>query len=600
MVFRKWVLFFLLPFLVFAQGYITFIGSLTSQKLPSGSVLKFENISINLPVLLGGLISAEVLPPSVCEILKKFKVQTMQPLTIKEIKVAFTNQTRTIEISKAQNNFIAWEKITFITSPQGERIEIKNLTLNSPILNTLNLKPIHIESLVFETSKKGKYLKIKQIRIFNGEINSILVDLTSKPVVEIKNISNLSLEEAIKLAKFFSPSLALQIEGNLSLKSLKIKTSPTLVAEAKNLAIEQDEGGLELSKVVYTEGSGIFLEGEIDNFLITNGGKDIYISGNFERSKQILTNKFELSVELPQLVADINGYFSVKRKYTELLLKEVRLSLLGPQAREKKEVEQTKEQKGLNLSQIIIKLPSLPFNVKVHIEKFVLEPVSIKIPKVKLRDHITANNIYFEYIDGVYSAHVAICFNDVYLNADTNGNLSFLTFTINNPLSAILGCFIKDIDLPKLKDVFFNGYISLYLLGSINDGKLSTLKGLYEFSLLKGFFFLSDKFTLEGFLGKVYNAMGSLLRFLGINYQEVNYDLYSAGRYALNEHNTFTFSSKTYLITEHPIKAAFGGFAGGVYNLRNGRGFLTLKGYTKLPFKLVEIVKRIPIGGKRK
>jgi len=143
MVFRKWVLFFLLPFLVFAQGYITFIGSLTSQKLSSGSFLKFKNISINLPVLLGGLISAEVLPPSVCEILKKFKVQTMQPLTIKEIKVAFTNQTRTIEISKAQNNFIAWEKITFITSPQGERIEIKNLTLNSPILNTLNLKPIH-------------------------------------------------------------------------------------------------------------------------------------------------------------------------------------------------------------------------------------------------------------------------------------------------------------------------------------------------------------------------------------------------------------------------------------------------------------------------
>jgi hypothetical protein len=141
--------------MVFSQGYVSYIGKLTSQKLKNGSVLKFENVSINLPVLIGGLIGAEILPPSVCDFLKKFRINSMQPLQIKEIAFYFRNQTRTVEIPGAKNNFIEWRKISFVTSPEGEKVEIDHLTLNSPILNTLNLEPIHIESLIFENSQKG-------------------------------------------------------------------------------------------------------------------------------------------------------------------------------------------------------------------------------------------------------------------------------------------------------------------------------------------------------------------------------------------------------------------------------------------------------------
>jgi hypothetical protein len=593
---KKVFLFLLIPLMVFSQGYVSYIGKLTSQKLKNGSVLKFENVSINLPVLIGGLIGAEILPPSVCDFLKKFRINSMQPLQIKEIAFYFRNQTRTVEISGAKNNFIEWRKISFVTSPEGEKVEIDRLTLNSPILNTLNLEPIHIESLIFENSQKGKYLKVFHVGVFKGQIEKLVVDLNENPIVDIEGVRDLSLEEALKLAKFLNPNLGIDVKGNLSLESLEVKTHPSLVLGAKNLNLLQDEGEVELSKLVYTEGRGIYLEGIIDNFLITNNGQEIYINGNFERSKHILTNKFNLSVELPNLIADLNGYFSVKRKYTDLLLKEVHLELLKT---EKEKADKEPQKVPFNPEQVKVTLPTLPFNVKVQIEKLAVEPSSIEIPKVKLRKQIVANNIYLEYTDGVYSSHADICFNDIYLNADTKGNLSFLLLTINNPLSSVLGCFVKDIDVPKLKDIFFNGYISLYLLGSITDGKLSTLKGLYELSLLKGYFFISDSFTLEGFLGGFYNTMSSILKFVGVNYQEVNYNLYSAGNMFING-DTLGFTSKTYLMVEKPIAINFGGFAGGRYIFGSQRGYLNLKGYTKLPFKSLRISKILPLGGKSK
>ena len=100
---------------------------------------------------------------------------------------------------------------------------------------------------------------------------------------------------------------------------------------------------------------------------------------------------------------------------------------------------------------------------------------------------------------------------------------------------------------------------------------------------------------MEGAIGRVYNALRSILGFLGIDYPTLEYNLYSSG-YFYAQGNAFKFDSSAYLMAESPISITFAGLVGGVYNLYSSRGVLNVRGYTKLSASSIKIRRTLRLG----
>ena len=577
-----------------ANDYITYIGGLKAQPLQNGGVLRFQNISINLPVLISGLIAAKALPPKTAIIFKKLQLDRVSPLDIEEIKVTFQGNTRYIELSAAKNEAIKWKKVTFINSPAKNVIEIENLVLSSPVLNQIYISPVEVEKLTIETTPKGIEISGGPIALFGGSINSFKVEIRgNSTLVGFENINNLSLKEALKLASFFA-SVPVKVEGTLSVKRIEIeKSGQTPSVEIKNLSLQQEEGGLEFDKIRFDQ-KGLLLEGIIDNFALSlPTNTKLYLSGDFQKGK-FYKNNFSLDAELKNITASLKGKFNLSLKGASFVIDDCKVDLY-PQKEAKPKEENPPSQKGggVDLSAINISLPALPFDLSLLVKRFELNP-HIKIPHVKLKP-VSAEDIELSYRGGVYTAHAALCYTDLFLNADTKGNTSIGVLTINNPLSALSGCFIENIDFPLLKKVFFNGRLNLALFANFQNGELSTLKGLYEMSLYNGYIFVRKDLQLEGAIGRVYNAVRSFLSFLGIDYPSLEYNLYSSGSFYA-QGNSFKFDSSAYLMAESPLSLTFAGLVGGVYNLYTSRGVLNVRGYTKLPIRLIKIRRSLRLG----
>ena len=577
-----------------ANDYITYIGGLKAQALQNGGVLRFQNISINLPVLISGLIAAKALPPKTAIIFKKLQLDRVGPLDIEEIRVTFQGNTRYIELSAAKNEAIKWQKITFINSPTQNVIKIENLVLSSPVLNQIYISPIEVKKLTLKTTPKGFEISGGPISLLGGSISSFKVELGgNSTLVRFEDINNLSLKEAIKLASFFA-KVPVKVEGSLSVKRIEIEKKTSIPSvEIKNLSLQQEEGGIEFDKIRFDK-KGLLLEGVIDNFALSlPTNTNLYLSGDFQKGK-FYENKFSLETELKNLTASLKGKFNLSLKGASFVIDDCKVDLYPQKGNTTKE-ENPPSQKGggVDLASINATLPALPFDFSLLVKRLEVNPHT-EIPHIRLKP-LRAEDIEFSYTKGIYTAHAAVCYTDLFLNADTQGNTYIGVLTLNNPLSAIVGCFIEDIDLPFLKKVFFNGRLNAALFANFQEGKLSTLKGLYEISLYNGYIFVRKDLQLEGAIGRVYNALRSILGFLGIDYPTLEYNLYSSG-YFYAQGNAFKFDSSAYLLAESPISVTFAGLVGGVYNLYSSRGVLNVRGYTKLPVRSIKIRRTLRLG----
>ena len=128
----------------------------------------------------------------------------------------------------------------------------------------------------------------------------------------------------------------------------------------------------------------------------------------------------------------------------------------------------------------------------------------------------------------------------------------------------------------------------------IPGGKFSNLNGFYQLSLYNGYVFVRKDLQIEGALGRIYNAIRNVMSFLGIDYPTLEYNLYSAGNFK-SKNSTLHLDASSYFLARKPVGITFAGLVKGFYNTLNGKGKFNINGFTKLPFKVLEIKRKVEL-----
>jgi hypothetical protein len=577
----------------YESNILSSISKIEAQKLNDNSTLfEISSVKLNIEQIFKALEEAQIINNTTLSLLNKLGFSSVGEITIAKISIKLNpledEKIITLKNISSSEGFLKIPKISIYIKGEEKRIEIKDTTLNiSQLFKKMEIPPIRIPYLVIKTNPGGSTeINLNQIALLGGSIEKInLKQENTRLSLIITHVKNLDLGQLIENLKKINPSLQnLQLEGILNLSSLKILKDKNIWVKIKNFNLVQSEGGIYFDSVGFDSENGLKAEGTIEGFYIgLDKNNYVLIDGEINPSRSILANTLDLSIETPSANINLNGKISLTPKLFKTVIDKIGIKVKN----KKNKKEKTKEEKkGINLENINIALPKLPLDLAIGIKEIKIK-LPIQVPKVELND-IKIKNTVLTYSEGVYTFHSSVCYIDLYGYALNNNDIGLTLLSVNNPLSAISGCFIKSIKIPYLKGVFWSGWLNLYGWVSIPEGALKNINGAFKLSLLNGYFYAGENLYLPGPFQKIYSTLLSFFRYIGFDIQEFNYMLYSAGFFAY-KNKAIESNINTFVLTKKPLTIAFRGDIKVGYAPSLMRGFFTIEGFTRFPLRTIRI-----------
>ena len=474
-------------------------------------------------------------------------------------------------------------------------VELHNfrMDLSKALKNYPSPLPLGFKNLFLKKDAKGNLsLEIKDLSLFGGSIEKI--SLGPDRILNVYGVNGIPLPKLLELANYFKPLNGINLNGSLYLKSASVDLN-NLTVKVNSFNLKQGEyRGIFLNRLTYSP-EGLFIKGKIRNFKISLPSQAIKIKGHFEKNELLKATNFELRIKTNLAKVNAKGSFSFNGKDLKLIADKVNVNLSSQKGQGKEKPSELNEKpkpKGVNLPKITI--PDLPLNSVQILVKDLVVKVPINVPYFKLRP-FEVKNIELSYEGkgvNIYTFHVGVCYSDLWGYRDKVGNISFLFTVPFVPVSAIKGCFLKEISHPYLKDVFTSGYLNLFLGGYIPEGKLGETSGFLTLSLLNGYFYTEGSLHLPGKLSLAYSLASSAFNFIGIDLSEFDYNLYLSGDFRLDNSNLRSFLDTTVFV-QKPKTFLFRGITKLIYNFQTSKGTMEIEGSTALPWGSWTPIKQI-------